>query len=257
MPMKLYTWNVNGMRAALRNGFMDWLDETKPDVLCLQETKAMLTDIPDEARAPKGYESVWHSAQKKGYSGVAVYFKTRKKPENISPLGADEFDSEGRVQLIEYPEFVIVNAYWPNSQPERKRLDYKLRFGEAMANVSKSIRKKGKAAIFCGDFNIAHKEIDLARPKPNRNNPGFYPEECAFMDTFMNGGHVDVFREQHPDEEGHYSWWSYRGQARAKNIGWRLDYHVVTEDFTPEVKRADIHADVRGSDHCPVSLVIK
>lgn len=255
--LHLYSWNVNGFRAALRNGFMDWFSDVQPDVLCLQETKAHEGDIPEEARTPAGYKSVWFGAKKKGYSSTGVFYKEKKAPISITPLGIPEFDDEARVQLIEYPEFVLVNAYWPNSQPERKRLDYKLRFGQAMLDLTKKSVKKGKAVIHCGDFNIAHKDIDLARPKDNRNTPGFYAEECAFMDTFLDGAHADVYREQHPEEEGHYSWWSYRANARAKNVGWRLDYHVVSEAFKGNVKRATIHSAVTGSDHCPVSLQIK
>lgn len=255
--LTLYSWNVNGFRAALRQGFMDWLAAAKPDVVCLQETKAHEGDIPDEARTPEGYASVWFGAKKKGYSSTAVFYRKKAAPVSVAPLGIAEFDDEGRVQLIEYPEFVLVNAYWPNSQPERKRLDYKLRFGRAMDDVSKRFGKKGKAVIHCGDFNIAHKEIDLARPKSNRDTPGFYPEECAFMDGFLDGGHVDVFREKHPDEPGHYSWWSYRAGARGNNVGWRLDYHIVSKGFEAQVKNPKIHSDVFGSDHCPVSIQVK
>ncbi len=257
MPLKLYTWNVNGFRAAIRNGFMDWFEATKPDAVCLQETKATEGDIPEEIRAPKGYTSVWMSAKKKGYSGTAVFYKNRKAPEDVRPMGIADFDDEGRVQLIEYPDFVLVNAYWPNSQPERKRLAYKLEFGDAMRKLTKQIKKSGKSVIHCGDMNIAHQAIDLARPKTNENTPGYYIEEREFMTSFLGDGLVDVFRENHPDEEGHYSWWSYRANARANNVGWRLDYHLATECIVPRIKKTTIHHDVTGSDHCPVSLELK
>jgi len=255
--VRVYSWNVNGYRAALRNGFLSWLEEEKPDIICLQETKARESDIPPEGLAPPGYKSVWHSAKKKGYSGVATFYKVRRKPLSVTALGVDEFDHEGRVQILEYPNFTLLNAYWPNSQPERARLDYKLRFCDAILEHSNRLRDKGKHVILCGDFNIAHKEIDLARPKDNRNNPGFYPEECAFMDKFVAEGYVDTFRHFHPDQPGQYSWWSYRARAREKNIGWRIDYHCVNEEFAGQLKRAAIHADVMGSDHCPVSVTVK
>lgn len=241
----------------MRNGLLDWIEKAKPDVLCLQETKASEGDLSEDIRAPKGYESVWMAAKKKGYSGAAVYFKKRKAPVDVKPLGIEEFDNEGRVQLIEYPEFILVNAYWPNSQPERKRLDYKLAFGDAMIDLTKSLHKKKKAVIHCGDMNIAHQAIDLARPKSNENNPGYYIEEREFMDRFLRAGLVDVFRAHHPDQEGHYSWWSYRAGARAKNVGWRLDYHIVSEALTGRAKKPTIHSDVMGSDHCPVSLRVQ
>jgi exodeoxyribonuclease-3 len=255
--IKVYSWNVNGFRAALKKDFMDWLQSEKPDILCLQETKAQESDIPAEALAPKGYRSVWHSAQKKGYSGVATFHKVKHTPTAVSVMGNEAFDGEGRVQALEYEDFVVVNAYWPNSQQERARLDYKLDFCKAMQKFADDVVKSGKNVVLCGDFNIAHKDIDLARPKQNRDNPGFYPEECAFMDRFESGGYVDTFRNLHPGVEDQYSWWSYRGRARENNVGWRLDYHWVNEAFVSRIKKAAIHSDIMGSDHCPVSITIK
>lgn len=255
--MKLYSWNVNGLRAALGKGLLEWMATVKPDVLCLQETKALPTDVPDEAKSPKGYESVWHSAEKKGYSGTMTYYKKRKAPTEVSALGVDEFDAEGRVQLLAFDGFTLINAYFPNSQPERARLDYKLRFFEAIEAACKRIAAGGGQVVLCGDYNVAHKEIDLARPKANVNNPGFYPEEREAMTRFLSNGMRDVFREAHPGEEGHYTWWSYRGGARAKNVGWRLDYHCVSTGLIERVKKPVIHPDIMGSDHCPVSLEVK
>jgi exodeoxyribonuclease-3 len=252
----LVSWNVNGIRAAGRNGFLYWLDQAKPDVVCVQEIKANREDVPIEILEPKGYTSVWQPAKKKGYSGVATYFKSKKEPISVKSMGETEFDDEGRVQLIEYLDFTIINAYYPNAQPERARIVYKLAFCKSMLNLCNRLRKAGRNVVVCGDYNIAHKEIDLARPKDNRNSPGFYPEECASMDEFVQAGYVDVFRQFNPDP-GHYTWWSYRSRAREKNIGWRIDYHCVNAEFVPQVKAARIHADVMGSDHCPVSLTVK
>ncbi|MBN2311092.1 MAG: exodeoxyribonuclease III [Candidatus Hydrogenedentes bacterium] len=251
----IFSWNVNGVRAAGRNGFARWLEAVQPDVLCIQETKAHPGDVPAPLRDPKGYTSVWHSAKRKGYSGVATYFRANNGPASVTTMGIPRFDAEGRVQVIEYPGFTLINAYYPNSQPERKRLEYKLAFCTAMVKLCGRLRREGKNVIVCGDFNIAHKEIDLARPKQNRNNPGFYPEECARLDRFAAAGYADTFRHFN-QEPGHYTWWSYRMQARAKNIGWRLDYHWVNEEFLPQVKAAKIHNEVMGSDHCPVSITL-
>lgn len=252
----LVSWNVNGIRAIGRNGFLDWLEREKPDILCVQETKANTDDVPTEIRLPKGYGSVWQQAKKKGYSGVATYFRSKLEPISVRAMGIPEFDDEGRVQLVEYKDYTLINAYYPNSQAERARIEYKLRFCKAMLSLCKNLRKAGKNVIVCGDYNIAHKDIDLARPKDNRDSPGFYPEECASMDDFVAAGYVDAFRHFTPDP-GHYTWWSYRTRAREKNIGWRIDYHCVNAEFVPRLKKAAIHADVLGSDHCPVSIAVK
>jgi exodeoxyribonuclease-3 len=255
--MRLYSWNVNGVRAIHKKGFLDWLTREQPDVLCIQETKAHAEDVSDALREPDGYSSVWHSAEKKGYSGVACYFRRDCEPRDVRTIGLHEFDREGRAQILEYDDFFLVNAYYPNSQPERRRLKYKLDFCAALETFCMEKRQMGRNVVICGDFNISHKDIDLARPKANRNNPGFYPEECAAMDAFIEGGHVDVFRHFHPDEPHHYTWWSYRSGARERNVGWRLDYHCVNEEFMPRVGAAAIHAKVMGSDHCPVSLALR
>ena len=252
----LYSWNVNGIRAAGRKGLLDWMAKAKPDVLCLQEIKAHPEQVEPVLREPKGYKSVWQPAQRKGYSGVATFYRAKWEPLSVSVLGVEQFDVEGRVQVLEYKDFLLLNAYYPNSQPERKRLDYKLRFCDAVRKFANKCRRAGKNIVICGDLNVAHKEIDLARPKANRDNPGFYPEECAKMDTFIRAGYVDTFRHFNK-ESGQYTWWSYRARARENNVGWRLDYHCVNKEFIDRVARSDIHADVEGSDHCPVSITVK
>ena len=253
--MQLYSWNVNGVRAAEKKGFVPWLLETGPDILCLQETKALSTDLSESLLSPDGYHSVWHSATRRGYSGVATYFRKNLEPLRIEGLGVGKFDDEGRCQILELDSFVLVNAYFPNSQPLRARLPYKLDFCRAIVKLGKELRETGKPMILCGDLNIAHQEIDLARPKENVDNPGFYPEERRAMDRLLRAGFVDTFRHFTPEPE-HYTWWSYRTNARARNIGWRLDYHVIDEALLPRLEESRIHAEVLGSDHCPVSIRI-
>ena len=250
----ILSWNVNGLRAVLQSGFLDWFFKERPDILCLQETRALPDDLPAEVRAPKGYVSLWNPAQKKGYSGTAVY--TRIEPEAVSNLGVDEFDEEGRLQVVAFPEFTILNGYWPNSQDARARLDYKLRFCQALTRRANQLVRDGNNLVLCGDYNIAHKEIDLARPKENENSAGYYVEEREAMTRFLKNGYVDTFRH-FCHEPGHYSWWSYRTRARERNIGWRLDYHCVNKAFLPRVRRSWILSDVMGSDHCPVGLAIE
>lgn len=250
----IYSWNVNGVRAICRKGFLEWFDRVQPDILCLQETKARRGDLDASILEPKGYTSLWRSARKPGYSGVATYF--RQEPLSESDMGIEEYDAEGRVQVLEYPGFTLVNAYFPNSQPERKRLDYKLGFCEAMGALCDRLRGQGKHVVVCGDINIAHREIDLARPKDNTESPGFYLEERESMTRFLARGYADTFRHFTPDP-GHYTWWSYRAGARQRNVGWRIDYHLVNEELLPRLQRADIHCEVPGSDHCPVSITLK
>lgn len=251
---KIISWNVNGVRAITRSGFMDWLQETKPDIVCLQETKAHPEDLPEEILAPKGYMSLWNPAQKKGYSGTGAY--VRKDPNRVYTMGDPEYDDEGRVQVIEYDNFTILNGYWPNSQDKRARLPYKLSFVDAISQFACDLVSRGKNVILCGDFNIAHKEIDLARPKDNQNCAGFYKEEREAMQKFIDCGFVDSFRHfnQYP---GHYTWWSYRSGARERNVGWRIDYHCVNKDFADRLKDATILCEVHGSDHCPVGITLK
>ena len=252
-PIKILSWNVNGLRAAARNGFLPWLEQARPDILCLQETRALPLDLDETILRPFGYQSVWHPAKKKGYSGVATYFNT--EPVSAKPLGVRKFDDEGRVQLLEYPGFTLINAYFPNSQPERARIRYKLDFCRTITRCCKELRDDGRNVVLCGDYNIAHSEIDLARPQANVNNPGFLPEERRAMTRFLKAGFIDTFRH-FCKEPGHYTWWSYRARARERNIGWRLDYHCVNEDLIGRVAEAAILGEVKGSDHCPVSIVL-
>lgn len=254
MSVRIVSWNVNGMRSVLKKGFLDFLAESGPDVLCVQESRALPDDIPAASREPKGYTSIWTPARKRGYAGVAAYVK--KEPLSVSVLGKAEFDDEGRVQVLEYADYSIINAYYPNSQPERKRIDYKLRFCGAIKRLANKLVKSGQHVVLCGDYNIAHTEIDLARPKQNEDNPGYTVEERDAMTKFLKAGYVDTFRHGNPDP-GHYTWWSYRSGARAKNIGWRIDYHCVNRDFLDRVKKTVILDKVTGSDHCPVELVLK
>jgi len=251
---RLVSWNVNGIRGAVRKGFLEWFGKEQPDILCVQESRVLPDQLDEGVRAPRGYATYWCPARKKGYSGVGVF--TKKEPLAVTGMGIEEFDVEGRVQQIAYEDFTVVNAYFPNSQPERARIEYKLAFCEAILELCNGLRAAGKNVILCGDYNIAHTEIDLARPKENVDNPGFLPEERAAMDRFLGAGYVDTFRH-FTKGPGHYTWWSYRGRAREKNIGWRLDYHCVNEEFLPRVKESRILADVMGSDHCPVALVMK
>jgi exodeoxyribonuclease III len=251
----LLTWNVNGMRAVLRNGFMDWFMAARPDVLCLQETRALEEDLDNAVKAPPGYTSYWNPAEKKGYSGTAVY--TREAPLSVENMGLERFDREGRLQVITFPEYTILNGYWPNSQDERRRLDYKLDFSKSVIRLAnRLVRKENRNVILCGDFNIAHTETDLARPKENENSAGYYIEERRAMTRLLGHGYADTFRHFNK-EPGHYTWWSYRTRGRERNVGWRLDYHIVNADFLPRVKRAWILAEVMGSDHCPAALEIE
>ncbi len=250
----LLSWNVNGIRAAEGKGLTKWLSSTQADLLCIQETKAQIEQLDQELIKPEGYNSFFESADKKGYSGTAVYYK--EEPLDYSNLGIKEFDSEGRGQIIKYPDFTLINCYFPNSQSEGKRLDYKLDFCNAILEIAKKRIEKKENIIICGDYNIAHKPIDLANPKRNEKNPGYLAEEREWMENFLADGFTDSFRlfNQNPAQ---YTWWSYRTKARDKNIGWRLDYFCTNDAFASKIEKAEILSDVMGSDHCPVSLTIK
>ncbi len=253
--MKIITWNVNGIRAAGRAGFLDWFAAQGADAVCVQETKATPDQLDLFLRNPHGANSFWHSAQKAGYSGVATF--TKRDPLAITEgIGVADIDEQGRVLVTEFPEFVIINAYFPNSQRDHARLPYKLKFCATMLTFCEKYRSKGKHVILCGDFNIAHKPIDLKNPKTNEKNAGYLPEERAWLDQFVAAGYVDAFRRDNP-EPGHYTWWSYRPGVREKNIGWRLDYHFVNQEFADRIKRVEIQCQVKGSDHCPVMLEIR
>ena len=261
--MRIISWNVNGIRAVEKRGFADWLTNESPDILCLNETKAdpgqlspELLNIPVSTSAKaKNYNVFWASAQKKGYSGVSIYSK--KKPLDVHFFGKPEFDNEGRVLVAEYAKFTLITAYFPNSQDDGKRLDYKLAFCDSMLSFCNSLVEKGRHFLLCGDYNIAHTAIDLARPKANEKSAGYLPEERAWMDKFIAAGHVDTFRHFHPGQGGHYTWWSYWGTARQRNVGWRIDYNCVDKGFISKVKSSIIRSEVEGSDHCPVEIELK
>lgn len=251
--MRLLSWNVNGIRAVLGKGFPDFVANERPDILCLQETKAR----PEQVELPLelgGYQAFWSSAEKPGYSGVAVF--SREKPLDVKEgLGIAEHDREGRVLTVEYADFILVNVYTPNAQDELKRLDYRLSWDEAFrAHVVREAQRK--PVVFCGDLNVAHQEIDLARPKENRRNPGFSDEERESFGKLLAAGFTDTFRHFHPDTTAAYSWWSYRAGARQKNVGWRIDYFGVSHSFTSRLKHAEILPHVHGSDHCPVGITL-
>ena len=250
----LISWNVNGIRAARGKGLFSWMLEKDADFVCLQETKAQVEQLNEEFTAPEGYRSFFAEAEKKGYSGVVTYAKD--EPMGVETLNIAEFDAEGRSIILEYPDYKLINCYFPNSQEEGKRLDYKLRFCDAVLEYCGNTVAEGKNIILCGDYNIAHKPIDLANPKRNEKNPGYLPEERAWMDKFTQAGYIDTFRKYCPDPD-RYSWWSYRFKARDKNIGWRIDYFCVNSSFEEQLQSADILDQVMGSDHCPVELRIK
>ncbi|EHY0681148.1 exodeoxyribonuclease III [Listeria monocytogenes] len=247
--MKLISWNVNGLRAAVKKGFLEYFEEVDADIFCLQETKLQEGQIELDLPAYKDY---WNYAVKKGYSGTAIF--TKVEPLSVQyGLGVPEHDTEGRVITLEFEEFFMVTVYTPNSQAELKRLDYRLTFEDAILEYVKNLDKT-KPVVLCGDLNVAHEEIDLKNPKTNRKNAGFSDEERAKFSAFLDAGFIDSFRYFYPDLTDAYSWWSYRMNARARNTGWRIDYFVVSERLKDKLVDAKIHADVLGSDHCPVEL---
>lgn len=249
--MKLISWNVNGIRACMGKGFMDYFKQVDADIFCIQESKVQEGQVTLEL---EGYHQYWNYAEKKGYSGTAIF--TKKEPISVSyGIGIEEHDHEGRVITAEFEEFYMVTVYTPNSQDELKRLDYRMEWEDAFLTYLKGLETK-KPVIFCGDLNVAHKEIDLKNPKTNRKNAGFSDEERAKMTAVQKAGFVDTFRYFYPDLEGVYSWWSYRFSARAKNAGWRIDYFLVSEALKSRLQDAAIHTEVLGSDHCPVELTI-
>ena len=249
---KFISWNVNGLRACNGKGFSEAFKALDADFFCLQETKMQAGQLDLQF---EGYKSYWSYADKKGYSGTAIY--TRHEPLAVSyGLGIDEHDHEGRVITLEMPEYFVVTAYVPNSQDGLRRLDYRMRWDEDFRNYLMELRKK-KPVIACGDFNVAHQEIDLKNPKSNRRNAGFTDEEREQFSNLLNAGFTDTFRFFHPDETGIYSWWSYRFKAREKNAGWRIDYFIVSDDLNDQLADAKIHTEIFGSDHCPVEVVRK
>lgn len=250
--LKLISWNVNGLRACMQKGFLDFFDTVNADIVCLQETKLQEGQIqwPRE-----DYHAYWNYAEKKGYSGTAVF--SREEPLSVTRgIGIEEHDHEGRVLTLEYPSFYLVNVYTPNSQRELTRLEYRMQWEDAFRAYLNGLRQHKPVAV-CGDMNVAHCEIDLKNPKSNRNNAGFTDAERGKMSELLDSGWIDTFRYFHPDQTDAYSWWSYMFHAREKNVGWRIDYFLVSAELAPRLKSASIHSDILGSDHCPVELQIE
>jgi len=250
--MKLISWNVNGVRAVVKKGFLDWLDQAQPDILCLQETKAHVDQLTSEILTDHGYHTYWHSGERRGYSGVATFCK--EEPLYVQEgLGIERYDAEGRVLVTEHENFLLYNIYFPNGQKDNERLQYKLDFYDDLLPIINEQVESGNNVVVTGDWNTAHHSIDLARPKQNVNTSGFMPIERKKLDMFVENGWIDTFRLFHQEGE-RYSWWTYRFGARERNVGWRIDYFFVNEGFLDNVEDADIHDEIMGSDHCPVSL---
>jgi exodeoxyribonuclease-3 len=255
MKMKLISWNVNGIRAANKKGLFEWFKKENPDVLCLQEIKALQEQIPPHLKNTPGFQTYFNPAERKGYSGVATY--TKQKPLDVKTgFGIEKFDIEGRTLITEYLSFMLFNIYFPNGKKDDERLNYKLDFYDTFLAYADNLKAEGKNIVVCGDFNTAHKEIDLAHPKENEKRSGFLPVERAWIDTFIDHGYVDTFREfnKEPDQ---YSWWDMKTRARERNVGWRIDYFFVNKEFMKYVKNAFIMQDIMGSDHCPVGIEIE
>ena len=249
--MKLISWNVNGIRACLNKGFSDFFKEVNADIFCLQETKCQPEQINLEF---EGYTSYWNSAERKGYSGTAIF--TKKQPVNVTyGIGIEEHDKEGRIITLEFENFYLVTNYTPNAKRELERLDYRMVWEDEIRKYLLELNKK-KPVIMCGDLNVAHEEIELKNPKTNKGNAGFTNEEREKMTELLNAGFIDSYRYLYP-EKIEYSWWSYMGHAREKNVGWRIDYFIVSNDFRENIKDATIYTEILGSDHCPVGLEIK
>jgi exodeoxyribonuclease III len=249
---RILSWNVNGLRAVQRKGFSEWLARERPDILCLQETKVNEEQLTLDQSLVEGYRSYFSSAERKGYSGVALY--TKKEPAEVwKGFGVARFDQEGRTLIADYGSFVLFDIYFPNGKMSAERLRYKLEFYDAFLEAAEGFRKQGRGVVVCGDFNTAHREIDLARPRENSKVSGFLPQERAWLDKLVSSGYLDTFR-MFSEEPGHYSWWDLRTGARARDIGWRIDYFFVSEELRPRVKSAFILKEVEGSDHCPVGI---
>jgi len=250
--MKFISWNVNGLRACVQKGFIEYFNEMDADFFCVQETKLQEGQIDF---APEGYHAYWNYAVKKGYSGTAIFAK--KEPIAVTyGLGIEQHDQEGRVITLEYEDFYVITCYTPNSQTELARLEYRMKWEDDFRAYLKKLEEK-KPVIVCGDLNVAHKEIDLKNPKTNRKNAGFTDEERAKFTTLLESGFTDTFRYFYPEQEGIYSWWSYRFKAREKNSGWRIDYFLTSDSLKDRLKGAHIYTDIFGSDHCPVELTIE
>ncbi len=251
----LYSWNVNGIRAAQKKGFLDWIEESQPDVLAVQETKANPDQLDQALLEVPGYHITWAAAERKGYSGVALFSKEIPNSVKIG-MGIEKFDSEGRTIIADYGDYVLLSAYFPNGSRDHSRVPFKMEYYDAFLETCEIFRSQGRSVIFCGDVNTAHQEIDLARPKQNQKTTGFLPEERAWLDKVVEAGYIDIFRDLYPDAIDMYSWWAYWGNAREKNVGWRIDYFFISPDLRKRVVDAQIHMDVPGSDHCPISITI-
>ena len=252
---RILSWNVNGIRAVYKKGFLDWLKEAAPHIMCVQETKAQKEQLPQELIEVPGYRSYFTSPERKGYSGVALY--TREEPQSVlHGFGIERFDQEGRVLIADYGCFTLFNIYFPNGKASKERLRFKMEFYDGFLEYANRLKSEGKSIVVCGDVNTAHKEIDLARPKENEKVSGFLPEERAWIDRFIASGFVDTFRKFN-SEPGQYTWWDYKTRARERNIGWRLDYFFVSDDFMNKVISSFILPDVIGSDHCPIGIDVE
>ena len=253
--MKLISWNVNGLRAVINKGFKNFFKEANADIFCLQETKMQVEQLDEDAKKIfDGYYQYWNCAEKKGYSGTAIF--TKKEPISVSyGIGIEEHDKEGRVITLEYEDFFIVDCYTPNSKRELERLEYRMIWEDEFRNYLLNLNKS-KPVILCGDLNVAHKEIDLKNPKTNRRNAGFTDEEREKMTKLLNSGFTDSFRFLYPNKENCYTWWSYMGHSREKNVGWRIDYFIVSNSIESKIKESYIYQNIFGSDHCPVGLEI-
>jgi exodeoxyribonuclease-3 len=252
LTLRLISWNVNGIRAAIRNGFWDWLAADQPDILCLQETRIQPEQLTPEMQNPLSYSAFWHAALRKGYSGVATLCHDGPLSVRLG-FGQSNFDVEGRVLITEHPAFTLLNVYFPNGRRGRERVLYKIEFYDALLAFCRDLRAEGRRLVVCGDYNTAHQPIDLARPAQNKKTSGFLPEEREALGRWLESEFVDAFRHLHPDAE-EYTWWTYRYNARARNVGWRIDYFLVSTDLIPYVAGARILGDVTGSDHCPIEL---
>ena len=252
--IKILCWNVNGIRAIKKKGFLEWLQKESPDIICLQETKVQADQLDDDLTHPQGYQTYWNNSEKKGYGGVATFCKREPLSVRYGFEGA-HLDLEGRVIITEYKDFTLMNIYFPNGKQSPDRLKYKMDFYDAFLEYSDSLKRNGIGLVVCGDYNTAHKEIDIARPKENEKVSGFLPMERAWMDKLVAHGYVDTFRHFN-NEPNQYSWWDMKTRARERNVGWRIDYFFISENLLPSLSKAFIMTKVMGSDHCPVGIVL-
>lgn len=253
--LRLLSWNVNGIRAAQKKGFLNWLEKESPDILCIQETKAHIEQLTSDLINPDGYKTFWSSGERKGYSGVATFTKTEQKKIDCG-FGIKKYDSEGRILITHFKDFILFNIYFPNGQRDNERLKYKLGFYDEFLKFANKLKEKGEKLIICGDVNTAHKEIDLARPKENINTSGFLPVEREWMDKFVENGYIDTFREFNK-EGGNYTYWDPITRARERNVGWRIDYFFISPNLLKNLKKAFIMPNIMGSDHCPLGIEIE